>query len=87
MLNIFAGQSASAPGIDIRSFVTINNKKINPVKFRNNVAYVMQDDGLLQTATTREERSYSLLGTDETGWQVHERDRSDSRYEMSTTFT
>jgi ABC-type multidrug transport system ATPase subunit/ABC-type multidrug transport system permease subunit len=59
MLNILAGRSASAPGIDIRSFVTINNKKINPVKFRNNVAYVMQDDGLLQTATPREAIRFS----------------------------
>jgi ABC-type multidrug transport system ATPase subunit len=59
LLNILAGRSATAPGIDITSVITVNQKKINPVKFRKNIAYVMQDDGLLQTATPREALRFS----------------------------
>lgn len=59
MLNIIAGRSASAPGIDISSVVKVNGTKINPLHYRKNIAYVMQDDGLLATITPREALRFS----------------------------
>ena len=37
----------------------VGGRKINPVKFRENIAYVMQDDALLATATPREALEFS----------------------------
>jgi ABC-type multidrug transport system ATPase subunit len=39
--------------------VTIGGKVIDPVAFRKNIAYVMQDDALLATATPREAITFS----------------------------
>lgn len=54
LLNVLAGRSAPAPGISIEGKVCVGGKLINPVAFRKNIAYVMQDDALLATATPRE---------------------------------
>lgn len=59
LLNVLAGRSASAPGIVVAGTVTVANRKINPVEFRQRIAYVMQDDALLPTATPREALEFS----------------------------
>lgn len=50
---------APAPGISITGDVTVAGNKINPVAFRKNIAYVMQDDALMATATPREALHFS----------------------------
>jgi ABC-type multidrug transport system ATPase subunit/ABC-type multidrug transport system permease subunit len=59
ILNVLAGRSAPAPGITISGRVTVGGKEINPVAFRKNIAYVMQDDSLMATATPRESLRFS----------------------------
>jgi ABC-type multidrug transport system ATPase subunit len=59
LLNVLAGRSASAAGISVSGTVSVAGKKINPVKFRQQIAYVMQDDALMPTATTREALEFS----------------------------
>jgi hypothetical protein len=39
--------------------VTVGSQLINPVSFRKNIAYVMQEDALLATATPREALTFS----------------------------
>ncbi|RYH29730.1 ATP-binding cassette domain-containing protein [archaeon] len=39
--------------------VTVGGKEIDPVAFRRNIAYVMQDDALMATATPREALRFS----------------------------
>jgi ABC-type multidrug transport system ATPase subunit len=50
---------ASAMGISVSGTVTVAGKKINPVQFRQQIAYVMQDDALMPTATVREALEFS----------------------------
>jgi ABC-type multidrug transport system ATPase subunit len=59
LLNVLAGRSAPAPGISIEGKVEVGGKVINPVAFRRNIAYVMQDDALMATATPREALTFS----------------------------
>eukprot|EP00981_Chlorochromonas_danica_P012930 scaffold5574_cov162-Ochromonas_danica.AAC.5 len=59
LLNVLAGRSSAAPGIVIKGRVTVGGKIINPVSFRKNIAYVMQDDALIPTATPREALLFS----------------------------
>lgn len=59
LLNVLAGRSASAPGISVTGNVEVGNTKVNPVKFRKNIAYVMQDDAITPTATPREALTFS----------------------------
>jgi len=59
LLNVLAGRSAPAPGIHITGHVEVAGKKINPVNFRENIAYVMQEDSLLATSTPREALEFS----------------------------
>lgn len=59
LLNVLAGRSASAPGISIKGKITVNGNTIDPVSFRKNVAYVMQDDALMATASPREALAFS----------------------------
>jgi ATP-binding cassette, subfamily G (WHITE), eye pigment precursor transporter len=54
-----AGRSASAPGIVIDGQVTIDGVDVNPVAYRKNIAYVMQDDALMATSTPREALKFS----------------------------
>ena len=39
--------------------MTVGGVEINPVAYRKNIAYVMQDDALMQTATPREAFRFS----------------------------
>ena len=59
LLNVLAGRSASAAGIKVTGKVTVNGKVIDPVGFRKSIAYVMQDDALMATATPREALRFS----------------------------
>ncbi len=60
---MLAGRSASsaADGIKISGRVEVAGFKIDPVAFRKNIAYVMQDDALMATATPREALAFSAL--------------------------
>lgn len=59
LLNVLAGRSSPGAGISIEGRVTVGGKVINPVAFRKNIAYVMQDDAMLATATPREALAFS----------------------------
>ena len=59
MLNVLAGRSASASGINIHGSFKVGDMKINPVEFRSRIAYVMQDDALMATSTPREALTFS----------------------------
>lgn len=59
LLNVLAGRSAPAPGVKINGNVVVGGKTINPVTFRKNIAYVMQDDALLATQTPRDALMFS----------------------------
>ena len=52
-------QTASNRNVVVSGNVFVGGRKINPVKFRENIAYVMQDDSLLPTATPREALEFS----------------------------
>ena len=58
-MNVLAGRSASAPGINIHGHVSVDGCEVDPVKYRKNIAYVMQDDALMATATPREALKFS----------------------------
>ena len=51
--------SAPAPGIDITGTVNVGGVDINPVQYRQKIAYVMQEDALMATATPREALEFS----------------------------
>jgi ABC-type multidrug transport system ATPase subunit len=59
LLNVLAGRSASAPGIEVSGDVTVEGVPIDPVAYRRNIAYVMQDDALMATTTPREALRFS----------------------------
>eukprot|EP00928_Gymnodinium_smaydae_P029715 TRINITY_DN22300_c0_g1_i1.p1 TRINITY_DN22300_c0_g1~~TRINITY_DN22300_c0_g1_i1.p1 ORF type:complete len:682 (+),score=91.49 TRINITY_DN22300_c0_g1_i1:46-2046(+) len=55
LMNVLAGrQKVSAAGMTFTGAITAGGRVIDPVDFRSNVAYVMQDDALLATETPRE---------------------------------
>lgn len=59
LLNVLSGRSSSAAGITVEGKITVGGKDIDPVAFRRNIAYVMQDDALMATATPREALRFS----------------------------
>jgi ABC-type multidrug transport system ATPase subunit len=59
LLNVLAGRSAAAEGISVSGHVTVGGTPINPVSFRKNIAYVMQDDALMATQTPEEVLRFS----------------------------
>lgn len=59
LLNVLAGRSASGGNTKVSGLVTVAGKRINPVQFKQQIAYVMQDDALLATATVREALQFS----------------------------
>lgn len=76
LLNVLAGRSAPSPGINISGNVKVGGKAVNPVAFRRNIAYVMQDDSLMATATPTEALTFSArlrLGEEVTDAQIAER--------------
>ena len=59
LLNILAGRSTSVDNLDISHKITVGGKTINPVSFRSNISYVMQEDSLMATATPKEALEFS----------------------------
>lgn len=60
LMNILAGRcSSQPPNIKVAVVMEVDGQKTNPVAFRKNVAYVMQDDALMATATPREALLFS----------------------------
>ena len=67
MLNVLAGRMAPSSSMHLRGHVAVDGQPVNPIKFRKNMAYVMQDDALDPTATPREALTFSAklrLGKD-----------------------
>jgi ABC-type multidrug transport system ATPase subunit len=59
LLNVLAGRSAPSLDVNITGNVNVAGNDINPVLFKRNIAYVMQDDALMSTATPREALAFS----------------------------
>jgi ABC-type multidrug transport system ATPase subunit len=59
LLNVLAGRSASGGGVKITGTVKVGGTKVNPVEYRTQIAYVMQDDALMATTTPREALRFS----------------------------
>lgn len=59
LLNVLAGRSSTRGLVIVEGVVKIGDTQINPVAFRKNIAYVMQDDALMATATPREALQFS----------------------------
>lgn len=60
LMNVLAGrQNTNGPQMESSGKVTACGAQIDPVSFRGNVAYVMQDDALLGTETPRECLTFS----------------------------
>lgn len=59
LLNVLAGRSVSNANINVTGKVTVAGQIISPIDFRQRIAYVMQDNALMQTATPREALAFS----------------------------
>jgi len=59
LLNVLAGRSSSRGKNKVSAHVEVGGMVVDPVAFRRNVAYVMQDDALVPTATPREALRFS----------------------------
>lgn len=74
LLNILAGRSGYSSKFNIVGNVGINNKVIDPLTFRNNIAYVMQDNALFATLTPKEVLRFSAklrLPKETTRQEIH----------------
>lgn len=59
LLNVLAGRVNSGANSDLTGQVAINDNVVNPLKYRRQVAYVMQEDALYATLTPRETLRFS----------------------------
>eukprot|EP01036_Dinobryon_divergens_P026163 gene26163-34779_t len=59
LLNVLAGRQASSSKSFITGKVEVGGRVVDPVAYRQHIAYVMQDDALLATATPREAITFS----------------------------
>jgi len=59
LLNVLAGRNSTRGKIKVTAYVEVGGQPVDPVSFRRNVAYVMQDDALIPTATPREALAFS----------------------------
>lgn len=68
LLNVLAGRSATRGSTRVTGRVECDGAVVDPVAFRRNIAYVMQDDALVPTETPREAIYFSAslrTGADE----------------------
>ena len=65
--------------------VTVGGVEINPVAYRKNIAYVMQDDALLATATAREALRFSAVMRSQDSDTLTSSEELDSRVEKLLT--
>jgi ABC-type multidrug transport system ATPase subunit len=61
LMNVLAGRTAKSLHNTLSGLVTVDGIPINPVKFRQHIAYVMQDDALVSTLTPREAICFSAV--------------------------
>eukprot|EP01013_Petalomonas_cantuscygni_P037826 TRINITY_DN68736_c0_g1_i1.p1 TRINITY_DN68736_c0_g1~~TRINITY_DN68736_c0_g1_i1.p1 ORF type:complete len:623 (+),score=140.16 TRINITY_DN68736_c0_g1_i1:227-2095(+) len=61
LLNVLAGRIGQSAGYDVGGSVYFGSRRIEPVKWRTRIAYVMQDDSLHPTTTVRETFAFSAL--------------------------
>ena len=59
LLNVLAGRIVPSRKKQVSGVVCVNGRKINPVDYRSNIAYVMQEDLLVATSTAREALEFS----------------------------
>lgn len=59
LMNILAGRITSSKGKAVSGTMTVNKETVNPVEFRRHVSYVLQEDALFATSTTREALEFS----------------------------
>jgi len=59
LLNVLAGRVSSGGAHTVQGDVRVNGKLINPLTFRKNIAYVMQEDAMQATSTVRESLEFS----------------------------
>mmetsp|Transcript_621 Transcript_621/g.1566 ORF Transcript_621/g.1566 Transcript_621/m.1566 type:complete len:663 (-) Transcript_621:133-2121(-) len=59
LMNVLAGRVKSGGKKKVSGTVLVNGKKINPIRYRTKVAYVLQEDALFATATAREALEFS----------------------------
>ncbi len=59
MLNVLSGRSTPSPTTTITGHISVSGQLINPVTYRKNIAYVMQENALLATSTPREALQFS----------------------------
>jgi ABC-type lipoprotein export system ATPase subunit len=59
LLNVLAGRSATGGDVKVHGTVKVGGTVINPVQYRTQIAYVMQDDALMATTTPREALRFS----------------------------
>lgn len=59
LLNVLAGRSSSTSNILVEGKIKVGGRSINPISYRKNIAYVMQEDYLLATQTPREALTFS----------------------------
>mmetsp|Transcript_28071 Transcript_28071/g.63580 ORF Transcript_28071/g.63580 Transcript_28071/m.63580 type:complete len:624 (+) Transcript_28071:148-2019(+) len=59
LLNVLAGRASSGAQYNVSGAVYVSGELIVPSEYRKNIAYVMQDDALMATATPREALLFS----------------------------
>lgn len=59
IMNVLAGRSVSGGPNKITGTIKVGGNVIDPASFKQNIAYVMQDDALMATATPREALEFS----------------------------
>ena len=54
LMNILAGRTRTRGSVEVKGKVMANDRPVDPLEFRSQIAYVMQEDALFATQTPRE---------------------------------